>query len=94
LHKVRCPYCIITAHPRIIPPDARRPELDDAEQVALAAELRRVIAVDPFPLSPRIRKLRTILAKLEAPAPRPQPFPAAKPAGDPSHVLHKKHPRR
>ena len=36
------------------------PELDDAERVALAAELRRVIAADPFPLSPRIR-LRTIL---------------------------------
>jgi hypothetical protein len=69
------------------------PELDDAERVALAADLRRVIAADPFPLSPRIR-LRTILAKLKAPAPRPQPFPAPKPAGEPSHVLHKKRPRR
>ena len=70
------------------------PQLDDAERVALAAELRRVIAADPFPLSPRIRKLRTILAKLEAPAPRAQPFPAPKPAGEPRHVLHKKRPRR
>jgi hypothetical protein len=40
------------------------PELDEAERAALAAELRQVIAADPFPLSPRIRKLRTILAKL------------------------------
>ena len=49
---------------------------------------------DPFPLSPRIRKLRAILAKLEPPAARPQPFPAPKPAGEPSLLLTRKKGRR
>jgi hypothetical protein len=58
--------------------------LDDAEKAALAALLRQVIAADPFPMSPRIRRLRAILDELEPPAARPQPFPgprciAAKP---------------
>jgi hypothetical protein len=38
------------------------PDRDADEPAALASELRRVIAADPFPLSPRIRKLRTIRA--------------------------------
>jgi hypothetical protein len=36
-------------------------ELDDAEKAALIAELKRTIAADPFPLSQRIRTLRTIV---------------------------------
>ena len=47
-------------------------DLDDAEKATLAALLRQVIAADPFPLSPRIRTLRTILDKLEPASPRPQ----------------------
>ena len=56
-------------------------ELDDDEKAALIAELKRIIAADPFPMSPRVRTLRTILAKLE-------PFPP-KPTGTPSHVLRR-----
>jgi hypothetical protein len=39
-------------------------ELTDDEATALAAHLRQAIAGDPFPLSPRLRPLRAILAKL------------------------------
>jgi len=69
-------------------------ELDDAEKAALIAELKRIIASDPFPMSPRIRKLRAILAKLAPPAARPQPCPAPKPAGTPSLSLSRKKGRR
>jgi hypothetical protein len=68
--------------------------LDDAEKAALAALLRQVIAADSFPLSLRIRTLRTILAKLEPPPARPQPYAAPKPAGEPSLLLSRKKRRR
>jgi hypothetical protein len=64
-------------------------ELDDGETTALIAELRRIIASDPFPMSPRICTLRLILAKLQPPTARPQPFPAPTRTGVPSHVLHR-----
>jgi hypothetical protein len=44
---------------------------------------------DRYPLSERVRKLRSILDKLEPPAPKPIPFPAPKPAGTPSLVYAK-----
>jgi hypothetical protein len=44
------------------PPMPATPELDAAERAALAAELRQVIATARFLLSPRIQKLRAILA--------------------------------
>jgi hypothetical protein len=69
-----------------MPPTA---DLDDAEKATLAALLRQVIAADPFPMSPRIRALRTILDKLEPASPRPQPHPAPKPAGE-SSLLYRK----
>ena len=40
-------------------------DLTDEEKLALAAQLRRVIAEDRYPLSPRIRTLQGILDKLE-----------------------------
>ena len=43
-------------------------DLTDEEKLALAAELRRVIAEDRYPLSLRIRTLQGILDELE---PRP-----------------------
>ena len=65
-------------------------DLDDAEKATLAALLRATIAADPFPMSPRIRRLRAILGKLEPPrAPRPQPHLAPKPAGEPSLLYRK-----
>jgi hypothetical protein len=44
------------------------PDPDNAERAVLVALLKRAIASDPVPLSPRVRLLRGILAKLE-PAP-------------------------
>jgi hypothetical protein len=74
-----------------MPPTA---DLDDAEKATLAALLRQVIAADPFPLSLRIRTLRTILDKLEPPSPPKQPHPPPKPARRPSAVLAKHRSRR
>ena len=69
-------------------------ELDDAEKAALAELLTRAIAADPFPMSPRNRTLRAILAKLEPPRAQPQPYPAPTPAGTPSLLLTRKKGRR
>ena len=51
------------------------PELDDADSAALVELLRQTIAADRYPLSPRIRKLRAVLAKLVPPRPEPLPRP-------------------
>jgi hypothetical protein len=48
-------------------------DLTDEEKLALAAELRRTIAEDRYPLSPRVRILQSILDKLD---PRPAHDPA------------------
>jgi hypothetical protein len=48
-------------------------DLTDEEKLALAAELRRTIAEDRYPLSPRVRTLQSILDKLD---PRPAHDPA------------------
>lgn len=58
--------------------------LTDADKAALAALLRDMIAADRFPLSPRIRRLRAILAKLEPAAPAAETLPAPKPPVQPS----------
>ena len=47
-------------------------DLDDTDKSALADLLREVIASDRYPLSPRIKRLRAILAKLEPPQRRPE----------------------
>ena len=47
------------------------PELDGEEFFELRTLLRHTIAADPFPLSPRVKRLRAILDKLD---------PAASPA--------------
>ena len=70
------------------------PDLDETDKAELAELLRQVIAADRYPLSPRIRKLRAILDKLEPAAPRPEPYPAPKPIGEPSQVLAKRKGRR
>jgi hypothetical protein len=58
-------------------PEMARLDLDDDERDVLIQALRSIIGADRFPLSPRIRALRRILAKLEqSPAP-PEPDAAA-----------------
>ena len=49
--------------------------LTDDEKTALTALLKRTIDADHYPLSPRIRVLRGILARLEPPKPAPAPQP-------------------
>jgi len=54
-------------------------DLTDEEKLALAAELKRTINEDRYPLSPRIRTLKAILAKLKpAPAVTTEPRPTSK----------------
>jgi hypothetical protein len=45
-------------------------------------------------MSPRIKRMRAILYKLDPPAPKPAPFPPLKPPGQPSAFLAKKAWRR
>ena len=59
----------------VTPPMSPMPTLDltDADKAALVELLSETIAANRSLLSPRIRKLRAILDKLEPPSPRPQP---------------------
>ena len=70
------------------------PDLDDEEFLELRTLLRHTIATDPDPMSPRVKRLRAILDKLDPPAARAQPYPAPKPAGEPSLLLARKKGRR
>jgi len=58
--------------------------LTQDEKTALTALLKRTIADDRYPLSPRIGTLRGILAKLEPPKPTPAPLPPLKQYEPPS----------
>jgi hypothetical protein len=54
-------------------------DLDDDEQAVLMHLLRAVLAADRFPLSPRVRCLKGILAKLDpAKPPVVEPYPPPK----------------
>jgi hypothetical protein len=64
-----------------------QPNLSPEDYATLAALLRDTIAADRFPLSPRVRRWRAILDKLEPPAPTREPLPPLKPAGEPSMVV-------
>jgi hypothetical protein len=59
-------------------------DLTDDEAAALVAHLRHALEYDPFPYAPRLDPLKAILAKLEPPAPRPEPLPPIKPGMTPS----------
>jgi hypothetical protein len=54
------------------------PDLPDDDKAIRANLLRETIERDRFPLSPRVRRLRAILAKLDPPAPRSEPIPPPK----------------
>jgi hypothetical protein len=59
------------------------------ETAALRQLLRQTIDGDRFPLSPRLRPYKAILAKIDPQKPR-DPLPPPKPPGEPSMVLKKK----
>jgi hypothetical protein len=65
------------------------PDMNPAEMATVAQLLREAIERDPFPLSPRVRQLRSILGKLAPEQPRPQPYPAPKPSAEPSLLYRK-----
>jgi hypothetical protein len=71
-------------------------DLTDDEKLALAAELKRTIAEDRYPLSPRIRTLEAILAKVEPPSTVTRaPLPASTPGDRPrAAVATRKRQRR
>ena len=50
------------------------PTLSPEDYATLAALLRDTIAADRFPLSPRVRRWKAMLDKLEPPAPKPSGF--------------------
>ena len=56
------------------------------EKVALTAALKRSIDEDRFPLSPRVRMLESILARLEPQKPAPAPLPPRRFYGPPRHT--------
>jgi hypothetical protein len=58
-------------------------DLTDDEKLALVAHLRHALEYDPFPYAPRLDPLKAILAKLEPPAPQPEPLPPLKPGMGP-----------
>jgi hypothetical protein len=59
--------------------------LADDEKLALVALLKRTIADDRYPLSPRIGTLKGILAKLGGPKPAPVPLPPLRNYAPPRH---------
>ena len=61
----------IAPHNSLMPPF----DLTDDDRAALIALLRETIAADRFLMSPRIRRLKAILEKLDPPAPRSEPLP-------------------
>jgi len=53
------------------------------EREAVAQLLRRTISADPFPLAPRLKPLKSALAKLD-----PQPEPAVEPLPPPTRWVN------
>jgi hypothetical protein len=73
-------------------------DLSGDEKLALLALLKRAIADDPFPLSPRVLTLEAVLAKLEdhppAPAAVSAPSPRARPGDRPRAAVRARARRR
>ena len=65
-------------------------ELDDSEKAALVELLRDTIARDRFPLSPRVKRLRGILAKLGIGSAPAAPYPPPQPPGERSMAAAKR----
>jgi hypothetical protein len=66
-------------------------DLTDDDKAILVELLRETIDRDRFPLSPKVKRLKAVLAKLDpSPAPAVTPLPPPKPPGERSVVLAKK----
>jgi hypothetical protein len=65
-------------------------DLTDDDKAALIELLRKTIDGDRFFMSPRIRRLKAIMAKPNPPAPGPEPLPPPKSPGERSVALTKK----
>jgi hypothetical protein len=65
-------------------------DLTDDETAALRALLRQTIEGDRFPLVPRLRPYKALLAKFDPPPPQRAPLPPPKAPGTPSILLRKK----
>jgi hypothetical protein len=68
-------------------------DLTDDEREALTRHLRAHIAADPYPFAPRLKPLKSVLAKLDPQAVRP-PLPEPKRYPIPSTVMQKGKRRR
>jgi hypothetical protein len=73
-------------------PATARLDLTEEERAELVRALLAVIAGDRFPLSPRIRRLRQILEKLDPPTDRSGPLPPPRAPSD--HSLAPRRKRR
>jgi hypothetical protein len=62
-------------------------DLNEAERAALIELLSGEVEYTRYPLAPRVKVLRGILAKLAPQPPRPEPMPPPKPPGERSGVL-------
>ena len=67
------------------------PDLTDDEHTELVRLLRDAIAGERYLLSPRMKRLKSILAKVEPASVKAtiEPFPAPRPAGEPSLLYRK-----
>jgi hypothetical protein len=94
--------CAASAWPNVIGCDSpsRRPrpiyplmpplDLTEEDRAELVRLLRDTIEADRFALSPRIRGLKRILAKLAPRPAAPEPLPPPKPSTRPSAAMAKK----
>jgi hypothetical protein len=66
------------------------PDLTEDEQDELVRLLREAIAGERYFLSPRAKRLKSILAKLDPePAPAVTPYPPPRPSAEPSLLYQK-----
>ena len=68
----------------------RLPDLAPEEYAEIVRLVRAAIDSDPYVLSPRVQRLKGILAKLDpAPSATVTPYPAPRPSAEPSHLYAK-----
>ena len=65
-------------------------DLTEDDRAELLRLLRQAIDGDRYPLSPRVRRWKGMLTKLDPPTPAaPIPYPVPKPPGEPSLLYRK-----